>query len=568
MKKIQEFIQGFIDISSPDPDDMRRRKNLNIIILGLSFLLLIEIPISIFNLTDLEEIDNLSITIGSFFMLLSMIVIYYVNRHKAGSVSAYIFLAAITLVITLSDTPAQLANGRSLFIFIIPIVIAGMILEANSTFIFAAIGSLIISALSISVGEFPNTPAILSYFLVALLSWLSSNSLQQTLRDLRSINANLDKIVIERTNELANALSRERIESGRNQAILNSIADGVIVFNSNFQSILANPALSRLTNTNMQNLIGIDANNFFRVDQIPRSDQEMLMELISHPENSSSTLRIDWGKNTFSTSIAPVRTSDNEHIGTVTVFRDITQETLVEKMKDNFVALVSHELRTPLNAIMGHAEILKEAVYGPLNEDQLSITKRIMVNVNRLLAMVGDLLDEAQMRAGKLSIHPQVVMTASLLENLHGAMDRVANAKGLSIVSKINSGMAEQMIGDPQRIQQILVNLVGNAIKFTEQGSIEVNIDQVDSVDWKVEVTDHGIGIPDDELPYIFDSFRQANNLEFATRRHGGFGLGLSIVKQLIELMQGEISVKSEQGKGSTFTVTLPLTTMIKQERI
>jgi len=255
-------IQRFIEVSSSDPDDQRRRRNLNIIILGMTLLLIIEIPISIFNLNNFEEQDNLFITIGSIFMLLSMIGIYRVNRVKEGSLSAYIFLGVIMLIISFSDTPAQLATGRSLFIFIIPVVMASLILQAGAAFIFATLGSVIIAILAISIGQFPNTPAILSYYLVALLSWMASSSLELALKDLRVINADLDKIVIERTNELADALTRERIEAGRSQAILNSIADGVIVFDRQNVATLVNPALSQLTYIPIQNLSGISLIDF------------------------------------------------------------------------------------------------------------------------------------------------------------------------------------------------------------------------------------------------------------------------------------------------------------------
>jgi signal transduction histidine kinase len=206
---------------------------------------------------------------------------------------------------------------------------------------------------------------------------------------------------------------------------------------------------------------------------------------------------------------------------------------------------------------------MKESVYGPLNEKQASITERIMVNVTRLLGLVGDLLDEAQIRAGKLPIRPELVKPAALLETLHFSMDKITADKGLSLASKLSPSMPEQIVGDPQRIQQILINLVGNALKFTEKGIIQVSIDLADSNQWKMEVSDQGIGIPQNELPYIFDTFRQANNLEISTRMHGGVGLGLAIVKQLVELMGGEIYARSEVGQGSTFTVTLPLSTSL-----
>jgi PAS domain S-box-containing protein len=560
LKTINAWIQNFIAISSSDPDDQRRRRNLNIIILGMAVLLMIQIPISLFNLNNIDPQDNLFIGLASIFMLLSMTGIYWLNRVREGNISSYIFLGVVMLVVSVSDTPEQIANGRSLFVFMIPIVMASLILQAYSTFIFAAVSSIIIGIVATSINQSLNVTAMLSYFLIALISWMSSSGLQSALKDLRTINADLDQIVIERTNELADALTRERIESGRNQAILNSIADGVIVFDKQNVATLANPALSQLTEIPVETLQGISLEHFVQVKNIPQSSQQSIKNLIQKSELSEITPRVEWGDKVLSASVADVHDSKTqETIGSVAVFRDITQETQIEKMKDNFVAVVSHELRTPLNAIMGHAEILQEGVHGPLNEKQLSVTQRVMVNVSRLLSMVGDLLNEAQIRAGKLSVKPEVIQTASLLDHLRVAMDKAVTDKGLELITTVGDNMPEELIGDEQRLQQILINLTGNALKFTETGSIAVSLNRVDDEHWKIEVKDTGVGIAENELPFVFEAFRQANNLEFTTRQYGGIGLGLSIVKQLVELMNGEIQVTSAFGKGSTFTVVLPL---------
>jgi signal transduction histidine kinase len=221
------------------------------------------------------------------------------------------------------------------------------------------------------------------------------------------------------------------------------------------------------------------------------------------------------------------------------------------------VAIVSHELRTPLNAVMGYAEMLKEAVYGAINEKQASITERIMVNTQRLLAMVGDLLDEAQIKAGKLSLTNQIFKTSSLLDAMHTTLDKITTDKGLYLTDDLDPNMPDTIIGDARRLQQVLINLVSNSAKFTEKGGIHTRILRKGQDHWVIEVQDTGIGISSEELPHIFESFRQ---VEISTiRKHGGFGLGLAIVKQVVELMKGEITVNSELGKGSTFIIKLPL---------
>jgi signal transduction histidine kinase len=255
-----------------------------------------------------------------------------------------------------------------------------------------------------------------------------------------------------------------------------------------------------------------------------------------------------------------LREDGNFNIGTVTVFRDFTREAEVERLKSTFVAIVSHELRTPLNAVLGYAEMFKEAVYGPMNQKQVNMTDRIINNTQRLLGLINDLLDQAQMEAGKLTISMGSVKPSELLENLHGLLDKTASDKNLSLTSEMDDHLPETLIGDAARLQQILVNLVTNAIKFTEQGEVRVRLLHLpEQKKWGIEVSDTGRGIPSTELPHIFETFRQVDGT--ATRTSGGFGLGLAIVKQLVNLMNGEVDVASQMEQGTTFTITLPLVT-------
>jgi len=182
---------------------------------------------------------------------------------------------------------------------------------------------------------------------------------------------------------------------------------------------------------------------------------------------------------------------------------------------------------------------------------------RIIKNTQRLLGLINDLLDQAQMEAGKLTVKMGPVKLAELLDTLHGLMDKTASDKNLRLTSEIEDTLPETLNGDPQRLQQILVNLVTNAIKFTEHGEVRVKLLHFSHRKWGIEISDTGRGIPEAELPYIFDTFRQVEGT--ATRIHGGFGLGLSIVKQLVQLMSGEIRVTSTLEQGTTFTIILPL---------
>jgi signal transduction histidine kinase len=302
--------------------------------------------------------------------------------------------------------------------------------------------------------------------------------------------------------------------------------------------------------------------NFRELIEHPRlavQSRGLLNAMIEH-DTQPIGFRIEWGEKTISVSAAQVydnRKENNKNIGTVIVFRDFTREAEVEKLKSTFVAIVSHELRTPLNAILGYAEMFKEAVYGPMNEKQVNMAERIMKNTQRLLGLINDLLDQAQMEAGKLTIHIAPLKPADLLDSIHGLLDKTASDKRLRLTSEIDDDLPETLLGDNARLQQILVNLVTNAIKFTDQGEVRVYLRRTEDAKWGIEVEDTGRGIPEIELPFIFDTFRQ---VEGATIRvHGGFGLGLSIVKQLVNLMSGDVKVESRVNVGTKFTITLPL---------
>lgn len=561
------YIEQLLNVPTSDPDDARRRRLLNILLLGIlavALLGLIAIIISSIPHNFIINDDQQTLLLGIFVLTLGFYGIYQVNRRYSGRLAALLFLLLLTTVFIFTDTPEQLTEGRSLFLFTIPIAISSLILAPQASFLFAGLSSLIIAWLASTIGVTLNIFVASGFFILALVSWLSARSLEQALLDLREINANLDQVVIERTQALAESLERERIEAGRNQAILNSIADGVIVFDRKWNATLANPAVRSMLEVPIELIVD---KNFSELIEHPRLQQKSRSLLYAMMEHDTQPIgfRIEWGGKTLSVSAAQVY-NRSENIGTVTVFRDFTREAEVERLKSTFVAIVSHELRTPLNAILGYAEMFKEAVYGPMNEKQINMADRIMKNTQRLLGLINDLLNQAQMEAGKLTIKMAPFKPVELLENLHSVMDKTAADKGLKLTSEIEENLPEILNGDIARLQQILVNLVTNAIKFTDRGSIKVKLFYPYENKWGIEVSDTGRGIPESEIPYIFDTFRQVEGT--ATRVHGGFGLGLSIVRQLVTLMNGDVRVKSRLEEGTTFIVTLPMVVSESPQRI
>jgi len=283
-------------------------------------------------------------------------------------------------------------------------------------------------------------------------------------------------------------------------------------------------------------------------------------------------LRPDGSEVWTSVTCAPMQVDDEPAARYMAIVEDISERKHYERelqqaydaaeaanaAKSEFLAHMSHEIRTPMNAVLGLAQVLARE---PLAERQLEMVQRIRSAGQSLLALLNDVLDLSKIEAGQLRIEPRPFDLSQLLANLDSLMGEVAHAKGLTL--RIDApALTRPLLGDGLRLEQILFNLTGNAIKFTTQGEVAVVVRIQDGDErrlrLRVEVRDSGIGIAPEALSRLFAPFAQAD--ESIARRYGGTGLGLSICKRLVELMDGRIGVESELGKGSTFWFELPLT--------
>ncbi len=567
-ENVKKLVSSLIDVSAADPDDKRRRKLLSVLLLGIVILtfLMLFLLITLIIAGESLEIDG-SVWAGAFALLLGCSAFYWSSRNPAipGWVTSGVFLLFLMVLFMFGDTPEQLAGGRSLFVFTIPIIMASILLSPASSFIFAGLSALEIWYLAIQAGALYNTFAAIGFFLVALVSWLSARNMEQALREARAINKDLDQRVADRTRELSEALTRESEQASQRQAILQGIADGVMVMDTRGMVILTNPALIRLLELPLDKILNKNLAEVVRSPKVEPEDQEMILRSVGYNQATLAPIRVKWGVRTLSVISAPVRDQKGRAIGNVAVVRDFTREAEVEQMKNAFVAMVSHELRTPLNAILGYSEMLRDGFYGAVNEKQANTAERILSNSSRLLNIVSDLLDQARIEAGKLKFDYKPFHASDLTDNLHSVMDKIAHDKGMELTSRIDANMPQQLIGDTHRLQQVLVNLVNNAVKFTDEGGVDVYIYKVNEQHWGFDVTDTGQGIAPDDQKHIFDPFRQLEGT--VTRSHGGIGLGLAIVKRLVELMGGQIFLKSIVGQGSTFTIVLPFEPPRKEEK-
>lgn len=438
-----------INASSTDPDDVRRRRLLNIILGGLAIFSIATFILTII-VNSLNKIQGIELILLSSLMLLgASIIIYFINRYLSSQFASVLFLLLFLIILSFSDRPEELVAGRSSYVFFLPIIIAAALLPQVASFL-AAIGCtitvLIISSLA---GIYPNAPMIAGFYFFALISWLVSRNLEDALRELRLINNELDQRVGNKTDELAKAL-------------------------------------------------------------------ELVLK----------------------------RTKELEEA----LERD--------RKKTEFLSTVSHELRTPLTPVKGSIENLLSEMYGPLNDKQRARLEMALTNVNDEARLIENLLDLVRIQEERVTLDLDKENIANLVKSVVQVFEYDAKKKHIKLSMDLAAKEDLTAYFDRGKIKQVITNLVGNAIKFTpEKGTVLILVSG--NSKWiRVDVKDDGIGIPVGEEEKIFERFYQVDSS--LTRKAGGTGIGLSIVKEYVQMHGGKVIVESEVGKGSVFAFTLP----------
>ncbi|MFN2149145.1 MAG: GAF domain-containing protein [Anaerolineales bacterium] len=378
-------------------------------------------------------------------------------------------------------------------------------------------------------------------------------------------NAELYLLIREQAERMGAMLRSQQVDASTSRAILESIADGVIVTDTEHHVVLFNAAAERLLGLNASSIINQPVFDFIGVFG-PEGQRwaQAIRSWKKHPLLGAASVDISErivleDERVVLIHPAPVVLGD-EFLGTVSIFRDITREVEVDRLKSEFVATVSHELRTPMTSIKGFVDLLLMGATGPLNAEQQRFLDIVKNNTERLEILVNDLLDISRIEAGKVTLSFQPIDVRELLHEAELFLERQRSERGKQIELQIEtSGTLPHIWGDPERVRQILFNLVENAFNYTpESGCITLRAEQAqDQIE--IEVQDNGIGISLGEQARIFERFYRGE--QALIMGVAGTGLGLAIVLNLVEMHGGRIWVNSDgiPGRGTTFTIALPI---------
>ena len=376
--------------------------------------------------------------------------------------------------------------------------------------------------------------------------------------------------------EMEEIVRKYEIELVQNQERLQSILDNatslIYIKDLDGRYVLVNRQFKEVLNVTESIVIGRTDFDFVNEEQARRFKETDEMVIKScKPQELEEFVEMPDGKHTMLITKFPLINAQNKLYGISGIATDITERVMqreeliqakkvaedAKRLQEQFLANMSHEIRTPMNGIQGMTDLLLDT---PLTEKQFDFAKTIKRSADNLVVIINDILDFSKIKAGKLTIEKIDFDLHEIVENVSAVFRHKVKEKGLQFSVDLDKNIPSVLKGDPYRLNQILVNLVGNAIKFTHEGKVALKIHVRENKGYGVIldffVSDSGIGINNEKINEIFESFTQAS-IE-TSRKYGGSGLGLAITKQLLEMQNGKIGVESEVGKGSTFHFSLP----------
>jgi PAS domain S-box-containing protein len=369
---------------------------------------------------------------------------------------------------------------------------------------------------------------------------------------------------------------RQQVEASQSQAILQSLSDGVIVCGEDGSVLAANMACELILGRSIEELVIWNLPELFRRLLGRRADEVPVEDLLAQPTDAQHRPRtfstmFQSGTRIIHITLGPVLNSKESLMGAVAVFRDITREIESDRLKTEFIGTVSHELRTPMTSIKGFTQLLSMGSLGPVNDTQKEFLQIIQTNAERMISIINDLLDITKIETGSVELDMRPLHMAEALSTVVMELQPSIKAREHALTISIPPGLP-LVRADAKRLNQILANMLSNAVKYTPRGGSialearEIDIDGVpehlrEGLKPKsryalVEIRDTGVGIAPEELDRIFDRFyRTENPLKVEA---GGTGLGLSLVRPLVELFGGRVWVRSTLNEGSTFSFIVP----------
>ncbi len=382
-------------------------------------------------------------------------------------------------------------------------------------------------------------------------------------------NAMLYTIINEIATERGELWSQQREENSKNQAILQSLGEGVIVADDQQHIVLYNAAAEQIlripaTFVVNQPLARIaeyscdDDGSVERARRIYEGLQRGLQELTAAQRNHNRVLALPQPDQSIVLNFAPWVGPRNAIYGSVVVLHDITREVEADRAKREFISNVSHELRTPLTSIKGYVDLLMLGASGPLNEGQLSFLSVVKNNAHRLMNLINDILEIGRIDDNKVRLNFENVFIGAIFEEVYKTLRAEIERKRLSFSIEVAEHTPPAM-ADETRLTQVVLNLASNAVKYTyPEGSVKLRAGLNPAGLLQVDVIDNGVGISPEQQQHLFRRFYRADNP--LRDEAGGTGLGLSIAKSYVEMHGGQMWVESEPGKGSTFSFIIPLT--------
>ena len=369
--------------------------------------------------------------------------------------------------------------------------------------------------------------------------------------------------IAQRTEQLIASTSRA-------YSFLDSLNMGFIMCDVNPEVVLANlPVRHMLATKTASNNSAQSTDTELKLDTIDKLLQPAIelkkLVLQSLAEDKPLECKeVNYGQRVLHLFIAPmvneVSKGNKQQIGVIILVEDITEQKVLERSKDEFLSIASHELRTPLTAIRGNTALIKKHyLNAETNPDMAEMIADIHESSVRLISIVNDFLDASALEQGKIVMHPEIFLVNGVIGEVTRELEQLCHDKGISLVQDQSIASAPAVMADKQRIKQVIYNLIGNAVKFTDKGSITISA-HADEHSVYVEVADTGRGMSDESQHLLFRKFQQAGTSILTRDTTKGTGLGLYISKLIVELSGGKIGLEhSEPGQGSTFSFSLPL---------